>query len=154
MGLNVFRRSASGRIVLAGDRTLAGTDSSIPSFRSARIRRLSLMIEEALRQGTRWVVFEGPGRDLRARVRKQVEDFLAGLAAQGAFASGGGFPPFFVKCDRETNPQGEDMRGSLHFIVGYAVGSPGNYIVYRVSQTVESARVVPVSMDRFRFAGV
>ncbi len=112
-----------------------------------------MLIEDALRHGTRWVVFEVPGEQLRARVKHQVEQFLSGLEAKGAFPTGGGYPPFFVKCDSETNPQGVDVRGSLHFIVGFAVGEPGNYLIYRVSQTVEAARVVPVSIDRFRFAG-
>jgi hypothetical protein len=97
-------------------------------------------------------VFEVPGESLRARVRDQVEAFLGGLEAKGAFPTGGGYPPYFVKCDAETNPQGVDVRGSLHFIVGFAVGDVGKYIVYRVSQTVESAKVVPVNIDRFRFA--
>lgn len=154
LGVNVLRRVRGGRIALTGERTLAGPESSVPAFRSARVRRLALMIERALRNGTRWVVFEVPGGDLRARVREQVEEFLADLAALGAFPTGSGYPPYFVKCDAETNPQGEDARGSLHFLVGFAVTTPGQYLVLRVSQTVEAARVVPVSMDRFRFAGV
>lgn len=153
LGVNVLQRAAGGRVALSGERTLAGPDCSVPAFRSVRVKRLTMMIEEALRHGTRWVVFEVPGGDLRARVRTQVEDFFAGLAERGAFPTGGGYPPYFVKCDAETNPQGEDVRGSLHFIVGFAVAGPGQYLVMRVSQTVEAARVVPLNMDRFRFAG-
>ena len=153
LGVNVFQRTGVGRVVLAGERTLAGVDCATPAFRSARLRRLSLLIEEALRHGTRWVVFEVPGEGLRAKVRNQVEAFLAGLEAQGAFPTGGGYPPYFVKCDAETNPQGEDSRGALHFIVGFAAGATGRYVIYRVSQTVEAARVVPISIERFRFAG-
>ncbi len=152
LGVNVFRRAVGGRYALTGEKTLAGVDVAVPTFRSVRVRRLALMIEEALRHGTRWVVFEVPGESLRARVRDQVEAFLGGLEAKGAFPTGGGYPPYFVKCDAETNPQGVDVRGSLHFIVGFAVGDAGKYIVYRVSQTVESAKVVPVNIDRFRFA--
>lgn len=151
-GVNVLQRLGAGRVALRGDRTLAGVEAPMPAMKSVRIRRLSLLIEEALRHGTRWVVFEVPGEELRARVRRQVERFLSELAAKGAFPTGGGYPPFFVKCDAETNPQGIDIRGSLHFIVGIAAGEPGNYLVYRVSQTVESAKVVPVNIDRFRFA--
>ncbi len=153
MGVNVFHCSASGRVILKGERTLAGPDCPVSAFRSIRVRRLSLMVEEALRHGTRWVVFEAPGPDLRRRVRQQVEEYLSGLDARGAFAAGSGCPPFFVKCDSETNPQGDASRSALHFIVGFAVTEPGNYLVFRVSQTVESAKVVPVSMDRFRFSG-
>jgi phage tail sheath protein FI len=152
-GVNVFHRSAGGRVVLKGERTQAGPDCPVSAFRSIRVRRLSLMIEEALRHGTRWVVFEAPGAELRQRVREQVENYLSSLDARGAFSAGGGCPPFFVKCDSETNPQGDDSRASLHFIVGFAVTEPGNYLIFRVSQTVESAKVVPVSMDRFRFSG-
>jgi phage tail sheath protein FI len=73
------------------------------------------------------------------------------MEAAGAFVSGGGYPSYFVKCDAETNPQGDDARGTLHMLVGFAAVEPGDYLVFRVSQTVESARVVPVSIDRFRF---
>lgn len=152
-GINAFRRHGGGRWGLTGERSLAGMECQVPAFRSIRIRRLALMIEETLRNGTRWVVFEAPGAELRAQVREQVEAFMQGLAEGGAFPTGRGCPPFFVKCDAETNSQGETSRGSLHFIVGFAVSEPGNYLVFRVSQTVESARVVPMSIERFRFAG-
>lgn len=153
LGVNVLRRVRGGRIALTGERTLAGPECPVPAYRSARIRRLVLTIERTLRNGTRWVVFEVPGGELRARVREQVEEFLADLAAGGAFPTGSGYPPYFVKCDAETNPRGEDVRGALHFIVGFAVKRAGEYLVLRVSQTVEAARVVPLSIDRFRFAG-
>jgi hypothetical protein len=152
-GVNVLRETAAGRVLLLGERTMAGSDCAVAAYRFIRTRRLALLLEEALRHGTRWVVFESPGPDLRARVRAQVEQFMAGLEADGAFVSGGGYPPYFVKCDAETNPQGDDARGSLHMLVGFAAVEPGDYLIYRVSQTVEAARVVPVSMDRFRLAG-
>jgi hypothetical protein len=151
-GVNVLRETAGGRVLILGERTLAGSGCAVSAYRSIRTRRLALLVEEALRHGTRWVVFENPGSGLRAQVRAQVEDFLAGLEAAGAFVSGGGYPPYFVKCDAETNPQGDDARGTLHMLVGFAAVEAGDYLVFRVSQTVESARVVPVSIDRFRFA--
>ena len=153
LGVNVLRESAGGRVLIVGERTLAGSDCPVSSYRSIRTRRLALLIEEALRHGTRWVVFDAPGPELRARVREQVESFFAGLEADGAFASGGGYPTFFVKCDAETNPQGDDERGVLHMLVGFAPVEPGDYLIFRVTHTVASASVVPVSMDRFRFAG-
>lgn len=153
LGINVFQQSAGGRVQLVGERTMAGPDCPVSAFRSVRVRELSLQVEEALRNGARWVVFEAPGPELRDRVRRQVESYLASLDESGAFVSGVGCPPFFVKCDNETNPQGDDTRGVLHLIVGFAATEPGNYLIFRVSQTVESAKVVPVSMDRFRFAG-
>jgi phage tail sheath protein FI len=151
--VNVLRETAGGRVQIVGERTMAGSGCPVSAYRSIRTRRLALLIEDALRNGTRWVVFENPGASLRARVRAQVEAFLADLEVDGAFASGGGYPPFFVKCDAETNPQGDDVRGTLHMLVGFAAVEPGDYLIYRVSQTVEAARVVPVSIDRFRFAG-
>ena len=153
LGVNVLRETAGGRVQIVGERTMAGSGCPVSAYRSIRTRRLALLIEDALRNGTRWVVFENPGASLRARVRAQVEAFLADLEVDGAFASGGGYPPFFVKCDAETNPQGDDVRGTLYMLVGFAAVEPGDYLIYRVSQTVEAARVVPVSIDRFRFAG-
>jgi hypothetical protein len=153
LGVNVLRETAGGRVLLLGERTLAGSGCATSAYQSIRTRRLALLIEEALRHGTRWVVFESPGPALRAQVRTLVEDFLGELEALGAFVSGGGYPPYFVKCDAQTNPQGDDARGTLHLLVGFAAVEPGDYLVFRVSQTVESARVVPVSIDRFRFAG-
>ena len=152
LGVNVLRESAGGRVLIVGDRTLAGSDCAVTAYRSVRNRRLALLIETALRDGTRWVVFEAPGPALRARVREQVEDFLASLEADGAFASGGGYPTYFVKCDAETNPQGDDERGVLHMLIGFAPVEPGEYLIFRVTHTVASASVVPVSMDRFRLA--
>jgi phage tail sheath protein FI len=152
-GVNVLRETAAGRVLVLGERTMAGSDCAIAAYRSIRTRRLALLVEQALRHGTRWVVFENPGPELRERVRTQVEAFLGQLEVTGAFASGGGYPPYFVKCDDDTNPQGDEVRGTLHMLVGFAAVEPGDYLIYRVSQTIESARVAPVSMERFRFAG-
>ncbi|MBT8495724.1 MAG: phage tail sheath subtilisin-like domain-containing protein, partial [Deltaproteobacteria bacterium] len=71
-GINAIRKMQGGGIRIWGARTL----STDPEWRYINVRRLFIMVEESIDEGTQWVVFEPNAEDLWARVRASVTNFL------------------------------------------------------------------------------
>jgi uncharacterized protein len=144
-GINVIARSRGGRIVLEGDRTLASPECPVQAWRSLSARRLALAIERMLLQGTRWVVFEPPGPDLAQRLRGQLSEWLETLRFAGRLA-GDREEAWFVDVNEVSAPH---RPARVEFTVGFAPHRPKEFIIYRVSQGLPGARLVPVSAERW-----
>lgn len=144
-GINVVTRGRGGRIVLAGDRTLASPECPVQAWRSLSARRLALSIERTLLQGTRWVVFEPAGPDLAHRLRMQLSGWLESLRFAGLLAGGPG-EAWFVDVNEVSAPHRPTQ---VDFTVGFASRQPLDFIIYRVCQGLHGARLVPVSPERW-----
>lgn len=144
-GINVIVRGRGGRMVLEGDRTLAPVECPVPAWRSLAARRLALSIERTLLQGTRWVVFEPPGSDLAQRLRSQLSGWLEALRFSGRLA-GGPREAWFVDVNEVSAPH---RLTRVEFTVGFAPRRPGDFVIYRVSQSLHGARLAPVSAERW-----
>lgn len=144
-GINVIGRGPGGRIVLAGDRTLASPECPVQAWRSASARRVALEVERTLLQGTRWVVFEPPGPDLAQRLRSQLASWLESLRFAGRLAGDPG-EAWFVDVNEVSAPH---RPARVEFTVGFAPRRPRDFVIYRVSQALHGARLVPVSAERW-----
>ncbi|MGD9387314.1 MAG: hypothetical protein PVI87_03720 [Gammaproteobacteria bacterium] len=144
-GLNLIARGAGGRVVLAGNHTLAPADCPVPAWRSLSARRPGLMIERTLLHGTRWLVFEPPGPDLAARLRAQLGTWFESLRFSGRLA-GESAEAWFVDIDEVAGP---DRRAGVEFTVGFAPRRPGDFIIYRVFQGLDGGRLVRLSAERW-----
>jgi uncharacterized protein len=144
-GINVITRGRGGRIVLAGDRTLASPEHPVQAWRSLAARRLAMSIERTLLQGTRWVVFEPPGADLADRLHSQLSRWLEALRLSGRLAGEKG-EAWFVDVNEVPAPH---RPARVEFTVGFAPGRPKDFIIYRVSQGLHGARLAPVSAERW-----
>src|SRR5260370_147733 len=71
-GINVIRSSPDFGIALWGARTT----SSDPEWKYINVRRLFLFLEESIRKGTYWAVFEPNDPTLWKRLEKNVSAFL------------------------------------------------------------------------------
>ena len=78
-GINVIRSLPVYGSVVWGARTLAGADAAASEWKYLPIRRLALFLEESLRQGLTWVVFEPNDEPLWGQIRLNVESFMQGL---------------------------------------------------------------------------
>src|SRR5215212_60040 len=134
-GVNCLRRFASG-IVSWGARTIDGADDFSSEWKYIPIRRLTLMIEESLFRGTKWVVFEPNDEPLWARIRLNVRAYMMGLFRQGAFQGGSPDKAFFVKCDAETTPQADRNLGIVNILVGFAPLKPAEFVIIKIQQMV------------------
>ncbi len=133
-GLNVIRTFPTIGTVVWGARTLRGADLFADEYKSVPIRRLALYLEESLYRGTQWVVFEPNDEPLWAQIRLNVGSFMQTLFRQGAFQGRSPREAYFVKCDRETNPQADIDRGIVNVAVGFAPLKPAEFVILRIQQ--------------------
>ncbi|MDA8219096.1 MAG: phage tail sheath subtilisin-like domain-containing protein [Dehalococcoidales bacterium] len=129
-GVNCIRAFPGRGIRVWGARTI----SSNPSWRYLNIRRLFNFVEESIREGTQWVVFEPNDRDLWERVKRDVGAFLTRVWLDGALFGSTPDEAFYVKCDDETNPPAVRDAGQLVVEVGIAPVKPAEFVIFKISQ--------------------
>jgi phage tail sheath protein FI len=124
---------AAGRVVW-GARTLEGNDQLASEWKYVPVRRTALYIEESLYRGTQWVVFEPNDEPLWGQIRLNVGAFLHNLFRQGAFQGSTPKDAYFVKCDREINPQDQIDLGIVNVLVGFAPLKPAEFVIIQLQQ--------------------
>ncbi|RZU48474.1 hypothetical protein EV385_0190 [Krasilnikovia cinnamomea] len=130
-GVNCIRSFGSYGTKIWGARTLAKTD---PSWRYINVRRLFNYVEESIRRGTQWAVFEPNDFDLWQRVKRNITSFLRGLWSQGALVGATPEQAFYVLCDESNNPASSVDEGKLIVEVGIAPSKPAEFVIFRISQ--------------------
>jgi Bacteriophage tail sheath protein len=104
-----------------------------PEWKYINVRRLFIMIEQSLANGTQWVVFEPNDQITRNNVVRDIRHFLTLQWLAGALVGGPG-QAFFVKCDAENNPPEVVDAGRLIVDIGIAPSKPAEFIVFRIGQ--------------------
>jgi phage tail sheath protein FI len=134
LGINALRAFPVYGSVVWGARTLAGADQIDSQWKYINVRRLADYIEESLFQGLKWVVFEPNTESTWSQIRLQINSFLAGLFAGGAFQGGTPDQAFFVHCDSTTTTQTDINRGIVNIIVGFAPSKPAEFVILQIEQ--------------------
>jgi phage tail sheath protein FI len=129
--VNCIRSFGANGIRIWGARTLSSTDQS---WRYINVRRLFNFVEESIRQGTQWVVFEPNDANLWARVRRTITSFLRSLWMQGALVGATPEQAFYVLCDESNNPASSVDEGKLIIDIGIAPVKPAEFVIFRLSQ--------------------
>lgn len=129
-GCNALR-IIDGRPLCWGARTL-NTD---PEWKYIPVRRLALFIESSLERGLGWTAFEPNGEALWAKVRRVVENFMAGLFRAGAFVGATPDQTYFVRIDRTTTTEHDIANGRLNLLIGFAPLQPAEFVVLRIVLT-------------------
>ena len=148
-GINALQSVRSRGPVCLLLRTLAGGSNAAADWSYLRPLRLALRIASGVEQGTRWVVLESPGKALWRRVTAQVEQFLAGLAADGAFPSAAPESSSFVICDERVNTDMDTAHGRVRILVGFAALRAGSYHSFLVTHAASGSRVRWVGVNRY-----
>ncbi|AEB45871.1 MULTISPECIES: phage tail sheath subtilisin-like domain-containing protein [Micromonospora] len=130
-GVNVIRYFPGEGIRVWGARTLAAEASE---WRYLNVRRLSISIEQAIANGTRWMVFEPNDFTLWRSIRRDIGAFLTRVWRDGALLGRTPEEAFFVKCDEETNPADVRDAGMVVAHIGIAVVKPAEFVVFKLSQ--------------------
>jgi phage tail sheath protein FI len=130
-GVNVIRVFNGVGIRVAGARTL----SSESEFRYVNVRRLLLMIEEAIDEGTQWTVFEPNGLEAWIEVDRVVRVFLDSLWRRGMLDGATPDEAYLVRCDETTNPPEARDEGRLECVVGVQPPWPAEFVVVRIGKT-------------------
>ena len=137
-GINCLRAFPGRGIRVYGARTL----SSDPDWRYVNVRRLLLMIEEAIDEATQWAVFEPHNFQLRQLLILSITGFLETLWRDGALVGETAADAFYVRCDETNNPPEVVDQGWLIADIGVRPPDPAEFIIFRVGRTVEEFEVV------------
>ncbi|MFI6090563.1 phage tail sheath family protein [Streptomyces sp. NPDC051218] len=138
IGVNCVRAFAGRGIRIWGARTL----SSDPAWRYLNVRRLFNYLEESILLGTQWVVFEPNDDRLWSSIRRNVTAFLTEEWRKGALFGRVAEEAFYVKCDRDNNPQESIDLGRVVCEIGVAPVKPAEFVVFRLAQFSDSTSLV------------
>jgi len=136
-GINALRVLPGRGIRVFGGRTL----SSESEWRYLNVRRLVLMIEEAVEDANQWAVFEPNNPLLRQILSHSLNSFLDTLWRAGALAGSTPEAAYRVKCDVENNPQAVVDAGQLVAEVAVAPTVPFEFIRFRLGRTVTALSI-------------
>lgn len=131
LGINVIRATQRRGVAPQGARTL----SSEAELRYLGVRRLLLLIAEAIEEGHQWAVFEPNTHILRNALRHSLGAFLSMLWARGAFAGKTKEAAYAIKCDEENNPPEVIDAGQLIAQIAVAPVRPYEFIRLRLGRT-------------------
>lgn len=138
IGVNCVRAFPGRGIRIWGARTL----SSDPAWRYLNVRRLFNYLEESILLGTQWVVFEPNDDRLWSSIRRNVTAFLTEEWRRGALFGRTAEEAFYVKCDRDNNPQESIDLGRVVCEIGVSPVKPAEFVVFRLAQFSDSTSLV------------
>lgn len=129
-GVNLIRFFTGQGIRVWGART----STSNTLWKYINVRRLFIFLEESIKRGTNWVVFEPNDEKLWARVQRTIDAFLTRVWADGALMGSSPAEAFFVKVDRSTMTQDDIDNGRLICVIGVAPVKPAEFVIFRITQ--------------------
>ncbi|GAA2254383.1 tail protein [Streptomyces ruber] len=138
IGVNCVRTFPGRGVRVWGARTL----SSDPAWRYLNVRRLFNYLEESILLGTQWVVFEPNDDRLWSSIRRNVTAFLTEEWRRGALFGRTAQEAFYVKCDRDNNPQESIDQGRVVCEIGVSPVKPAEFVVFRLAQFSDSTSLV------------
>ncbi|HEY6575138.1 MAG TPA: phage tail sheath C-terminal domain-containing protein, partial [Mycobacterium sp.] len=141
IGINVLRTLPVFNNVVWGARTMQGADLMASQWKYVPVRRTALYIEESLRQGLQWVVFEPNDEPLWAQIRLNVGAFMQNLFRLGAFAGETPQEAYLVKCDSDTTTPYDVSTGVVNIRVGFQPLLPCEFVVIQIQQLTAPAEV-------------
>jgi uncharacterized protein len=139
IGINVLRTLPVFNNVVWGARTMQGADLMASQWKYIPVRRTALYIEESLRQGLQWVVFEPNDEPLWAQIRLNVGSFMQNLFRLGAFAGLTPQDAYLVKCDSDTTTPYDVSTGVVNIRVGFQPLMPCEFVVIQIQQLTQPA---------------
>ena len=128
-GVNCIR-VLNDNILVWGARTI-GEDNAVKYI---NVRRTLLFLRKSIDEGTQWVVFEPNSPALWQKITRNVTAFLTDVWRSGALFGNTPQEAFYVKCDKETNPQSAIDNGQVVTEIGVAIVRPAEFVIFRISQ--------------------
>lgn len=134
VGINSIRASRHYGVAIWGARTLNGQDVLESDYKYVNVRRLTNYLEQSLRLGTQWAVFEPNDEALWSSLRLALSAFLSELWRQGAFAGTSASDAFRVTVDSTTTTPEDQRVGSVNVVVAFAPVYPAEFVVLYLQQ--------------------
>jgi uncharacterized protein len=134
-GINVLRNISGHGFQVGSSRTTVHEDSQ---WKYVNVRRLFVYVEQSIRQGLQWAVFEQNGHALWIAVSTTISNFLQILWTAGALQGTKPEQAYFVCCDRTTMTQSDIDAGRLVAEIGLAPTRPAEFVTLRIwCQTIQ-----------------
>lgn len=135
-GINLIRALPGQGIRVWGARTC----SSDGNWKYVNVRRLFLYIEQSIKVNTNWAVFEPNDELLWSRVEGTIRVFLTTLWRNGALTGSAADEAFYISIGRTTMTEDDILNGRLICEIGVAPVRPAEFVVFRITQKMESAQ--------------
>ncbi|MBB6735609.1 phage tail sheath C-terminal domain-containing protein [Cohnella zeiphila] len=129
-GVNLIRSFTGQGIRVWGARTV----SSNGLWKYINVRRLFIFLEESIKTGTNWVVFEPNNDQLWARVQRTIDAFLTRVWRAGALMGNSPSEAFYIDIGRTTMTQDDIDNGRLICVIGVAPVKPAEFVIFRITQ--------------------
>jgi hypothetical protein len=136
-GLNVIAARPGRAVTVSGSVTLARNSPTDRNFLSLGVRRLCLMMTNAIERATRWAVFQPNEVRLADRIHAQVHAYLSCLADAGAFAD----DRFVIQCDAGLHAQENHPERGVTVLLSFRPVGANDAVTLTLHQTVSGCRV-------------
>jgi len=147
-GLNALAADGARPAGLRGGVTLGRGTAADRHLALLEPRRLCLAITNTIERATRWAVFEADGARIAVRLKAQVSEYMAALAAAGAFAE----PAFSVQCDAGAPLPPAHPRRSITVLLTFQPPRCDTPLTLTLHQTVAGCRVATTAFAPARAA--
>lgn len=135
-GINLIRTIPGQGIRVWGARTC----SSDGNWKYINVRRLFIFLEESIKANTNWAVFEPNDEMLWSRVEGTIRVFLTTQWRNGALAGATADEAFYINIGKSTMTEDDILNGRLICIIGVAPVRPAEFVIFRITQKMESAQ--------------
>ena len=129
-GVNLIRSFTGQGIRVWGARTM----SSNTLWKYVNVRRLFIFLEESIKIGTNWVVFEPNDEQLWSRVHRTIDAFLSRVWRDGALMGSDPSEAYYINIGRSTMTQDDIDNGRLICEIGIAPVKPAEFVIFRITQ--------------------
>ena len=134
-------------------RTLVDEGTGSGFAREVTIRRCALWLQACVLEGTRWMRDEAAIAPTFARARAQVEEFLAGLAAEGRLVGSLPGESHYVICDERLHREPVLEAGGRRVLFAFALRRPGEFQYCLVSHGPAGSSVRTVAVNHLADPG-
>jgi uncharacterized protein len=128
-------RVFSGNVVVFGARTT----SNNPLWLYINVRRLVIYIEQSLKVGLRWAVFEPNNLTLRKQIERSVRGFLDAVWRDGGLFGANSDEAYYVRFPPSFNTPDDQAQGKLTVEIGLRVTYPAEFIIIRIGLLMQAA---------------
>jgi uncharacterized protein len=137
-GVDAIRNFSQGPTVW-GARTLLANSAPDKTFLYVNVRRLTTYVEQSLKVGLRFAVFEPNNLPLRQTLTRSINGFLNGVWRDGGLFGATAADAYYVRFPDVFNTDTDRALGKLTIEIGLRVSYPAEFIIVRIGLLMQSA---------------
>jgi len=147
-GINMLRAGRSASEIKLVPRTMAGSLNSAADWAYLPQQRLASYLVNSIEIGTRWTVWSQCDATVRARVVRQVTEFLQDAATLGSFPAAPAEQAFLVVCDERIHTPGDIAARRLKILLALAGSRPADYRGFLIDHSPTGSTIKSVAINR------